>query len=75
MVGTSAQSAGSGGDGRYCRYAISRFREWSIAAAAAAGRGDRVVTVAQRDAAVRCAKGLRVLPDASFDAATRTCDL
>jgi transcriptional regulator GlxA family with amidase domain len=31
------------------------------------GKGDRVLTVAQRDRPVRCAKGLRVLPDHTFD--------
>jgi len=30
------------------------------------GEGDRVVTIAERSEPIRCAKGLRVLPDASF---------
>ena len=41
---------------------------WEVFTSAAAGRpDDRVVTIAQSSAPVRCAKGLRVLPDHSFD--------
>jgi len=41
---------------------------WEVFASAAADRpDDRVVTIAQRAAPVRCAKGLRVLPDHAFD--------
>jgi len=41
---------------------------WEVFTAAAAGRpGDRVVTIAQTTGPLRCAKGLRVLPDHGFD--------
>jgi len=41
---------------------------WEVFTSAAAGRpDDRVVTIAQSSAPVRCAKGLRVLADHSFD--------
>lgn len=41
---------------------------WEVFASAAAGRDDdRVVTIAESTAPVRCAKGLRVLPDHTFD--------
>jgi transcriptional regulator GlxA family with amidase domain len=41
---------------------------WEVFTSAAAGRpDDRVVTIAQSTAPVRCAKGLRVLPDHAFD--------
>jgi transcriptional regulator GlxA family with amidase domain len=41
---------------------------WEVFTSAAAGRpDDRVVTIAQSSAPVRCAKGLRVLPDHVFD--------
>src|SRR5690606_12650080 len=42
---------------------------WAVLTAAAAfgpGAGDRVVTIAERKEPVRCAKGLRVLPDHDF---------
>jgi len=37
-----------------------------LAAAAALEKGDRVVTIAEKSGLVRCAKGLRVLPDHAF---------
>ena len=37
-----------------------------LCAAAALEKGDRVVTIAERSGLVRCAKGLRVLPDHAF---------
>jgi transcriptional regulator GlxA family with amidase domain len=37
-----------------------------LCAAAALEQGDRVVTIAERSGLVRCAKGLRVLPDHAF---------
>jgi transcriptional regulator GlxA family with amidase domain len=41
---------------------------WEVFTAAATGRPEsRVVTIAQRDDPVRCAKGLRVLPDCDFE--------
>jgi transcriptional regulator GlxA family with amidase domain len=41
---------------------------WEVFTSAAAGRpDDRVVTIAPTKEAVRCAKGLRVLPDHGFD--------
>ena len=41
---------------------------WEVFASAAAGcEDDRVVTIAESTAPVRCAKGLRVLPDHAFD--------
>jgi transcriptional regulator GlxA family with amidase domain len=41
---------------------------WEVFTSAAAGRpDDRVVTIAQSSAPLRCAKGLRVLPDHVFD--------
>jgi transcriptional regulator GlxA family with amidase domain len=41
---------------------------WEVFTMAALGRADlRVVTVAEKAGPVRCAKGLRVLPDHSFD--------
>jgi len=41
---------------------------WEVFTAAAAGRpDDRVVTIAQTTGPLRCAKGLRVLPDHGFD--------
>jgi len=42
---------------------------WEVFTAAAMfgpGQGDRVVTIAERVEPIRCAKGLRVVPDASF---------
>jgi len=40
---------------------------WEVFTMAAQGRDDlRVVTIAERDGTVRCAKGLRVLPDHGF---------
>lgn len=45
---------------------------WEVLAAAAALEPeDRVVTIAQTPGIVRCAKGLRVLPDHGFDDAPR----
>jgi transcriptional regulator GlxA family with amidase domain len=41
---------------------------WEVFTSAAAGRpDDRVVTIARTNEPVRCAKGLRVLPDHGFD--------
>jgi len=43
---------------------------WEVlTSAVAAHPEDRVLTVAQRDDAVRCAKGLRVVPDFTFETA------
>ena len=40
---------------------------WEVLTAAAAlEKGDRVVTIAEKSGLVRCAKGLRVLPDHAF---------
>lgn len=44
---------------------------WEVftAAAAARGQGDRVLAIAERDEPLRCAKGLRLLPDCDFASA------
>jgi transcriptional regulator GlxA family with amidase domain len=43
---------------------------WEVFTAARHGHeADRVLTIAPTEGVVRCAKGLRVLPDCSFDAA------
>lgn len=43
---------------------------WEVFTAAATDRDDlRVLTVAERGEAIRCAKGLRVIPDAGFEEA------
>jgi transcriptional regulator GlxA family with amidase domain len=39
---------------------------WEVLAATAQQLGGRVVTIAQEDRPIRCAKGLRVLPDHTF---------
>jgi transcriptional regulator GlxA family with amidase domain len=43
---------------------------WEVLKAAAEGTGTRILTVARRPDPVRCEKGLRVIPDASFDQVT-----
>ncbi len=45
---------------------------WEVLAALAQTKPElRVITVAERDEPIRCAKGLRVLPDVSFESAPR----
>jgi transcriptional regulator GlxA family with amidase domain len=39
---------------------------WEVLTATAAMTGDRTLTIAERPAPVRCAKGLRVIPDRAF---------
>jgi transcriptional regulator GlxA family with amidase domain len=40
---------------------------WEVFTAMAAAHGDRVVTIAPEPRTIRCAKGLRVIPDHSID--------
>jgi len=44
---------------------------WEVFTMAALGQDMEVVTIAQQDGPVRCAKGLRVLPDHSFESAPK----